>query len=517
MKIYKGYQFRGAVEELIHKIAKHYDTRVSVAWTSGISTAGINKRGEIMICNVRDDAVMNQRDLLRWVGYGVHELLHRLYTDFDARGDNRYEDAIHNAIEDAWIEHTGIRNNLTGNVSNLLSELIGIMVDESMDIVTDWSDPGQYPFVLAVYLRDHAKRKVPLADGLEPIFKEAKRRLNKARNSYDTLSIAKWVVSQLTKLDDPAQQQPQKAQIEPQSGDQEGGDGEGAGSTESGDIEAVGKAKSPSMVRHIHDPEPRLDPASKGADGTYSTGYIVKRPNLTGQAWTEINPAVPARLRYEVKRLFDNSGIDEFQRNRRSGSINLHALPSHSYNNKLFKLRRVAEGIDTAVVIVIDASGSMFSDGGYTKNGQPARIHNAVQTCGALLDTLKRAQVATAIVAFGDHTCTLKPFDMPIAKSVQILSRIDNAGGTNDYIAVRHAHTLLLNRPEARKICFVITDGEGDYNTTKEQCLAAERLGVTTIGIGIELDVSGTYPQSVTVRDTDDLAKVSFNRMKLAA
>ena len=113
MKIYKGYQFRGAVEELIHKIAKHYDTRVSVTWTSGISTAGINKRGEIMICNVRDDAVMNHRDLLRWVGYGVHELLHRLYTDFDARGDNRYEDAIHNAIEDAWIEHTGIRNNLT--------------------------------------------------------------------------------------------------------------------------------------------------------------------------------------------------------------------------------------------------------------------------------------------------------------------------------------------------------------------------------------------------------------------
>ena len=110
MKIYKGYQFRGAVEELIHKIAKHYDTRVSVTWTSGISTAGINKRGEIMICNVRDDAVMNHRDLLRWVGYGVHELLHRLYTDFDARGDNRYEDAIHNAIEDAWIEHTGIRN-----------------------------------------------------------------------------------------------------------------------------------------------------------------------------------------------------------------------------------------------------------------------------------------------------------------------------------------------------------------------------------------------------------------------
>ena len=517
MKIYKGYQFRCAVEELIHKVANHYDTRVSVTWTSGISTAGINRHGQIAICNVRDDAVMNHRDLLRYVGFGVHELLHRLYTDFDARGDSPYEDAIHNAVEDAWIEHKGIRENLTGNVENLLSELLNIMVEEAVQNVTDWSDPAQYPFVLAVYLRDHAKRKVPLAQGLEPIFKEARHRLNSARNSHDTLSIAKWVLSKLLNLNDPAKQPPQKGSDGLQGDDQGAGSGEGAGDKESGDIDAVGKAQSPTRGTPILNPEPRIDPADKGADGTYSTGYIVKRPSLSTDAWTDINPAVPARLRYEVKRLFDNSGIDEFQRNRRSGAINLHALPSHSYNNKLFKLRRVAEGIDTAVVIVIDASGSMFSDGGYTKHGHPARIYNAVQTCGALLDTLKRAQVATAVVAFGDHACTLKPFDMPIAKGVKILSRIDNAGGTNDYIAVRHAHTLLLNRPEARKICFVITDGEGDYESTKQQCVTAERLGVTTIGIGIELDVSETYPQSVTVRDTDDLARVSFNRMKLAA
>jgi len=81
---------------------------------------------------------------------------------------------------------------------------------------------------------------------------------------------------------------------------------------------------------------------------------------------------------------------------------------------------------------------------------------------------------------------------------------------------VRYAHKLLLNRPEQRKIAFVITDGQGKPEYVREQVKIGERLGITTIGVGIELDVRNVYPQSVNVKDAADLGAVSFKQIKLA-
>lgn len=513
MKIYKGYQFRNAVEELIGKVGKHYGRNFDIIWSEGTRTAGISRNGQLYLANVRDDATMTHRDLIRWVGFGVHELLHSLYTDFDARGNTEFIDAIHNAVEDAWIEHKGINQAVTGNVGNLLTELIDIMTQEALAEVTDWANPGQYPYALAVYLRDHAKVKVPLAEGLEPIFAEARKRLNGCNNSYDTLAIANWVVQKLNKLPPPSNGGSKRGNgNEGGEGDQDGEDGEGNGDP----FDGVGKAVSPGAGKFsTRNPEPKLNPGANSCGGTYDTGNI-KSDVRFSSPWANLSATVPAKLRYEVKRLFDKSGVEDFQRNRRAGAINVHALPSHQFNDKLFKLRRSVDGIDTAVVIVIDASGSMFDDGCYV-DGNPSRILYAIQTCAALLDTLSRAQVATAVTVFGDDSGVLKPFNTPTVKILNALRGLRSAGGTNDYIAVRHAHTMLLNRPESRKVCFVITDGEGDYDSTREQCLAAERLGVTTIGVGIELNVSQTYPQCIEINDVQDLATVSFNRIKLAA
>jgi hypothetical protein len=54
--------------------------------------------------------------------------------------------------------------------------------------------------VLAVYLRDHATIKVPVAHGLQGIFDEAKRRVMLCNSSADTLLLAEWVFKQLNRL-----------------------------------------------------------------------------------------------------------------------------------------------------------------------------------------------------------------------------------------------------------------------------------------------------------------------------
>jgi nitric oxide reductase activation protein len=133
------------------------------------------------------------------------------------------------------------------------------------------------------------------------------------------------------------------------------------------------------------------------------------------------------------------------------------------------------------------------------------------------MDTLRRAQVATSVIVFGDYPYMLKGFNTSVPKALEKLACLNELGGTSDFMAVRYAHSLLHNRPESRKICFVITDGEGDMDSTREQCLSGTRLGITTIGVGIDLNVSNVYPQAVTVTDLADLGQVSFSKIKLAA
>ena len=85
MKTYHGYQFKRAVVIAIHKICSDLGLRpVEVQWDAGTQTACINQSGSVRLANVKDDAVLTQGDLMRNVGMAVHELLHWMYTDFDA-------------------------------------------------------------------------------------------------------------------------------------------------------------------------------------------------------------------------------------------------------------------------------------------------------------------------------------------------------------------------------------------------------------------------------------------------
>jgi cobalamin biosynthesis protein CobT len=90
----------------------------------------------------------------------------------------------------------------------------------------------------------------------------------------------------------------------------------------------------------------------------------------------------------------------------------------------------------------------------------------------------------------------------------------------SDSAALRYAHNLLLNRPEQRKVVFILADGGVSYDDEKRcmsQAKSGERLGITTIGIGIHADLSSMYPNNIVIRKLDDLAGASFKQIKLAA
>jgi hypothetical protein len=234
---YFGYEFRPAVTLFAHKTCESLGLDpVEIEWSEYTQTACINTT-TMVLANVRDDAVLTLSDLQRYTGFVVHELLHRKYTMFGVNHRDQYVRTLHNAIEDAWIEHKAIQANLTGNIAVLLGSLIDGITTEGLAQVSDWSNPAQYPYVLAVYARPHATIKVPMAEGLAPIFEEATRRTHLCKSSRDTLAVAVWVYAQLSNL---PTEQPQPVNPNPTpDGDEQGegddamqGDGEGQGEGE---------------------------------------------------------------------------------------------------------------------------------------------------------------------------------------------------------------------------------------------------------------------------------------------
>jgi Mg-chelatase subunit ChlD len=525
MKRINGIQFRQGVEKAAHKIAADLGMKITIEWMNGITTAAINKAGNIILSSVADDAIVTQALLDKYIGFVIHELLHRKYTDFDARSFDHYVSQLHNAIEDAWIERKGIKAGLTGNIAPLLSTLINSMATEANATVKDWADPRQYPFVLAVYLRDHAAVKCPLANGLEPVFKETFKRLDTCKSSTDTLKLAKWVHDQLKGLSKNAPKKPQKGSKQADQGEGKGegaeGDadqGEGAGN---GAGQGVGQATAPTDKTEAVEVEPKLG-EGQGCGGTYSIEEVRGAQRHTGDTDAfEIDINVPARLRFEVKKLFENSGTDEFQTNRRAGSINVKSLCNIKTSDRLFKRRLETEGVDSAVVIMLDLSGSMWDKHLIRgADGNPVavtRIQQALNAAAALLDTLNRAQVKTAIVSFGSTVAVLKEFTKPVPATVQLLAKVRSSGSTNDYHALRYSHEILYARPESRKVVFVLTDGYGHIEATRAQAISGENLGITTVGVGIGGDVSRVYTQSVVVENGGNLGDASFKQIKLAA
>lgn len=512
MKRYRGFEFRHGVENFARKAASALSLRdLRICWNPGVSTAGVTQNGVLYLADINDDDVLTHHELLKYCGYVLHELCHLRYTDWDYRGDDDYERTLHNAVEDAFIEHKAINLGLVGNVSEVFHALIDRMVGEALDKVTDWSDPRQYPFVLAVYLRKHAARKIPLANGLQPIFDEAAASLVSASNSGDTLNIAKRVYEQLRKLPKPKDQQGKDSKPE---GDQDGaGDADGDADGDAG--QPVGDAANPGVDCDPNGVEPTLPQKKNCGYGhsTYSTDqYLTEIEAHQRGSVFDLGSKIPGKLRYNLKRLFDNSDYSDFQNNRKFGTVNTGALASYKHNANVFKLRREVEGINSAVVICLDVSQSMFTD-----EPDQRRIKLAVQCASALVDTLRFAQVSTAILTFGSRVAVLKNWNDGVSQTKDRLAHIDEGGSTNDYNCIRYAHDLLLHRPENRKVCIVITDGEGWKQAATQQVKSGTNLGITTIGVGISLNVSSVYDQSINVQDVNDLGVETFKNIKLAA
>ena len=297
MRKYYGWEFKPALTAAIHKMASDLSIRrVNVQFKESIPTAAINRHGQIYITNIKDDAVMSQLELQKFTGFGLHELLHRKFTDFDQIDTSKspYMIGLHNALEDAYIENRAVRMALTGNAQGLLGLLIDTMANQALVEVKDWSDPAQYPFALAVYARKHGQVRVPLAKGLRPIFDAACSRLESANSTQDTWKIAEWVYKQLMTPTPP--EPPVNKRVDsptkPSDSPTEPSNDEGEGDPQDEADEGTGEAKTPRRANgkdvnpRSTEPDVDLPPESKSGGATSETDIRKEGYHVDTKRWT---------------------------------------------------------------------------------------------------------------------------------------------------------------------------------------------------------------------------------------
>jgi hypothetical protein len=546
---------------------------VKVKW-SDISTAAISQGGTMYLADIGDATQVTRNILARYAGYIVHELLHRKWTNFKARDPRQYVDRLHNALEDAWIERKAIASGLTGNVEPLLHTLLRGLIDEAKGV--DFAALENLPFSLAVYTRRYGIT-VPVPAALLPVWQEAAQRLDACTSSHDTLEVARWVFEQIKQTAEDQGQQPGQ-DGEPQDGEGEGeaeaegqGEGEGDGKAQGegqgeaegegkgsakgegeGEGEGSGKAagqgkgegepadagpvtKAPTDHQWAREVEPGLPRNDSAPGGSYSSTDVLRSgaPELMPfEAWATDVP-VPAALRYQVRRLFENSAREWREGGFRSGTLHRPALAKVATGQAEVFARRFAEdGVDSAVAILLDVSGSMFPstmarsilrqgkatwEAIQSPHPSKSRISTAVGCTSVLLNTLAQAGAESMVITFGTESRIIKTWAQPWRKALPILRAISYEGDTNDFAGCRYATEALMRHPAQRKVLIAITDGDGEYRTHK-QVEAARALGITVLALGIQMDASQTYGAgTVRVDQVADLGSVALDRLARAA
>lgn len=168
-------------------------------------------------------------------------------------------------------------------------------------------------------------------------------------------------------------------------------------------------------------------------------------------------------------------------------------------DTKVFKARNNVTGIDAAVTILLDRSGSMEEI-----------LETAARTALAFSFALQRVGNVRASVAMfpaiGSFTEDLQGFGRSPREAAQRCESLVALGSTPVAQAILEEMPKLLAQRKKRNMMVVITDDGPDSVQLLGAAMAeADRQGVEVVGIGIGCDVSSYYPLSTSIHQVEEL------------
>jgi len=195
--------------------------------------------------------------------------------------------------------------------------------------------------------------------------------------------------------------------------------------------------------------------------------------------------AVSARLAVQLKRQLESYNdvlSDPSTRGKRISRRHLSRVAFKDY--RVFAHREYLPSVNTAVVSLIDVSGSMA-------NGRIEKARQSILATSLALETIP--SLAHAVGAFpsmeGSSRVELVQDFHEQPDAISSRFALHARGTTPMAEALLWAADRLLQRSEERRIVFVATDGSpDDVDSTKRILAHLRRLGIEVHGLGIDTD-----------------------------
>ena len=264
-------------------------------------------------------------------------------------------------------------------------------------------------------------------------------------------------------------------------------------------------------------------------------GYVHRKKKISSAVGT---------VRRKLERVLTAMAKTSWENKKRSGKLDVRRNVSKIVDLKTNIFRRKVDEVDlnTALLMLIDFSGSMK---GGNKIGMAQQVTIAVAealapvnvplevlghktTWGCAAKHPNGFDIDSGNTAYGRVDSIImyqiKAFEDSLSAARSTMGMIDRwAGGANaDGDAIIWAAKRLLERPEEKKVMFVLSDGQPAY-TSQTRCVhqytrdAVEWCtlrGINVMGLGMMDDsVKLYYPQYVTVTDMDTFAKSSIDAL----
>jgi len=231
--------------------------------------------------------------------------------------------------------------------------------------------------------------------------------------------------------------------------------------------------------------------------------------------------SMSSRLRIKLQ----TRSRDRYEYGKKKGKLHngsLHKVLSgdDGLSSRVFRQRVVSDTTDTAVVLLVDCSGSMSG----------RKYAMACAGAGTFAEALKPLNIPFAVYGFTNEIIKDDPVIWHFSDFGQRVSTADliagfsvAAGGlweNTDGDAVAYAHYRLTQRKEKRKVLLVLSDGAPHGRVragniaayTKQAIASAEASGVDVYGIGImDRSVQQFYKKHVVVSSLGELAPTILN------
>lgn len=238
-----------------------------------------------------------------------------------------------------------------------------------------------------------------------------------------------------------------------------------------------------------------------------------------------------ARLQYDLQRLLRKTATEDNHERLRSGRLSRQWVRVATEKVDVFHRREEKAGIDSAVLIALDQSGSMAGV-----------IERCAVSIGVIVAALTRTVgVKFSVRGFGSASSSGTVFGSKMGADGTVpqheglsfevagwrvfkdwndslgvfVGRFGSlnwcSGGTPDLAALTDAVTALAARPEPRKLLLWVGDGEG-YNAAGAKALQKRYPNITIIAIGMDgSDLSRIFDNAVQVKDASELTRVGLS------